>query len=403
MKKQILCLLMALILCLPAYAETAAPQSEIDALNARIAELEAQVADLQAQLAEYQPAYDPDADVITFDGGSVKLGVAMEQYEEMAALYEEFGMSAAEYADELKSSILDNLAEDAILLAKAKELGVYENTPEQQAAAEEEARLSYEANMSYYMAYFTDESLAEDEIRAHTADYMASQGITYEGMLEDTLRMQWNDRLYGAVTADIAITEDDLTELYENGLSDAMALYADDPEMFEYDSVSGELIFYRPEGYREVQYLLLPFSDEEYAMKDSAEQLQSLSDRYEDVINRAQNGEDLIALAEEIGSYDSGVLPVCETSTMMGDVFRDAALSLSAEGLDQTSLPVIDVDGAWIIRNMGEIEPGEVPYDEMRDILSEAALESARLDFFYTQIETWMNEANLVLHPELIP
>ena len=400
MKKTLLCLLLTLALALPALAETADPQAEIDALNARIAELEATVADLEAQLAEYEPAYDPDADVITFDGGSVKLADAIAYYDEMAAIYDMFGMSADDYAEELKLDVLANLAEDAILMLKAQELNVYESSAEELAAAEAEAQESYDATVSYYMTFFIDDETGEDDARAMAEEYLAEEGMTYESILADSIDTLWRDRLYDAVTADVTITEEDVRALYDSGLEIAKTSYAEDASTFEYDYVNGELIFYCPEGYREVEYLLLPCNDEEFEKGDLDEILANVPARYQDAIDRANSGESLTDIALDLGLYDYGTLVISATSELTEESFRDAAMALE---MGAVSEPIANAEGVWLIRYTADITPGEVSYESLQQALTESAEDSTKSDIYYEQVEAWLEEANIVSHPEMIP
>ena len=413
MKKTFLCLLLALCLCLPAVAETYTVDEFIlrfgEVLFERIEERLANYDPSAAQTGiepldepepETAPAieYNPDAEVITFNGGSIKLSEVMDEYRELVALYEEFDMLDDETLDYIKNDALSLRAERAILEMKAKELGVYESTPEELAAAEEEAQYWYEDNLSYYMSLVDDGSMSEDELRVAAEELMAEEGITYEGILDDTLYMLWSDRLYNAVTADVTVSEALVQEMYEIGVSDAMEMYADDPEMFEYDYSYG-VVFYRPDGFREVEYMQLPYSYEEYDMSDE-DKLASLNERYGDIIARAQDGEDILSLVSEFDCYDFGKLPVCENSAMMGEIFTEAAMAL-AEG--ETSQPILDESGAWIIRCLGNIEPGAVPMEEIHDALAEIVLESGKSEEYYLLTQQWMEEADVQTYPELIP
>lgn len=415
MKKTFLCLLLTVCLCLPAVAETYTVDEFIlrfgevlfERIEERLANYDPSAAqtgaaplDEPAPEPETAPAieYNPDAEVITFNGGSIKLSEVMGEYRELVALYEEFDMLDDETLDYIKNDVLSLRAERAILEMKAKELGVYESTPEELAAAEEEAQYWYEDNLSYYMSLVDDGSMSEDELRAAAEELMAEEGITYEGILDDTLYMLWSDRLYEAVTANVTVSEAMVLEMYEIGVSDAMEMYADDPEMFEYDYSYG-VVFYRPEGFREVEYMQLPYSYEEYDMSDE-DKLASLNERYGDIIARAQDGEDILSLVSEFDCYDFGTLPVCENSTMMGEIFTEAAMAL-AEG--ETSQPILDESGAWIIRNIGNIEPGAVPMEEIHDALAEIVLESGKSEEYYLLTQEWMEEADVQTYPELIP
>lgn len=400
MKKTLICLLLAMILALPAMAEASDPQSDIDALNARIAELEATVAELEARLAEYEPIYDPQADVITFNSGSVKLADAIAYYDEMAAIYETFGMSTDDYADDLKTDVLANLAEDAVLTLKAQELNVYENSAEELAAAEAEAQESYDATVAYYMSFFTGDETTEANARVMAEEYLAEEGLTYESILADTVDALWRDRLFNAVTAEMTITEEDVRNLYDSGLENAKENYAADVSTFEYDYANGEIIFYCPEGYREVEYMLLPCTDEEFTNGDPEEILTNVSARYSDIIDRANSGESLIDLALEMDLYDYGTLAMNDTTQLTEENFRSAAMALE---MGAVSEPIANAEGVWLIRYTQDITPGDIPYEQLKDVLSESAAESARSDYYYAQVEQWLEEANIITHPEMIP
>ena len=425
-KRQLLALLLALSLLIPAaLAEEAAPadpQAEIDALNARIAELEATVDDLEARLAEYeapQGEYAPDSAVVTFDGGSVPLSAAQEKYRQRAAYYEAIDIDEADYADDLKQDVLQNLAEDAILAMKAQEMGVYDLTDADRAEAEADARETYEANVEYYLSYFYDESLSEEDIRRQTEEYLAGEGVSYEDILTDCLSSVWKQRLFDAVTQDVTVTEEDIRAMYDEGLSNAMETYLSDPEMFEYDYAYGDLIYYHPEGYRRIDFVQLSFTDDEatlasdlineisvtdedgrFALEAELDELyEALSARYADLISRAAAGEDLEALAQEFHLDECASLPVTENSTTLSEEFCAAAMALSA---GQTSEPVRNDFGLWIMRYISDIPPGEVPYEEMHDLLSESALDAARRELYFNTVDQWIEDANIVIHPEML-
>lgn len=397
MIKRIFLCLLALLMTVPALAESD-PQQEIDALNARIAELEATVADLQTRLAVYEPVeVDPEAAIITFNGGSVRQADAQAAYDELAALYDEFDMDKADYHDIVVEDVLANLAEDAVLMAKAVELNVMESTPEQIAAAEEDARSSYEATLAYYLPYFQDDTLTDEEVLASAEAYLASEGLTFEMVYEDLLSSLWRDRLYETATADVVVTEETVRALYDSSLAEDKEMYTD-PAMYEYDTFAGEIILYHPEGYREVEYLFLPFTDDEYSMEDSAASFDSALARYEDLLARAHNGEDLMVLAEDAGLYDYGSAVVCAEAGLLPQAFCDAAMESNLNDVSS----VADEDGVWVLRYVGDVTPGEVAYEDVHDLMAEAAAETAKQEVYFALVEQWLEEANIITHPEML-
>lgn len=395
MFKRTLLVLLALLFALPAMAE---PQTDTDALNARIAELEAMVADLEARLAVYEPAAaDPDADIITFNGGSVKQAQAQAAYDELAALYDEFGMEKSEYHDIIVEDVLAGLAEDAVLMAKAQQLGIYENTPEQIAAAEADAMAEYESTVEYYLPYFQAEGMTEAEVREATVQYLADEGLTAEVLVQETVSILWRNRLMETVTEGVSATEADVRAMYDDGVTAAKEAYAD-RMTFEFDYVSAEIIYWQPEGYREMEFMLLPWNDEELATEDLSARTDMLRQRYSSIWDRAFAGSSLTELAEEAQLYDYGTLAVSAEPHMMSQAVCDAAMALE---MNHTTYAA-DADGVWVLRYVADIPAGEVPYEMLQTVLTESAHESARADAYYTQVETWLAEAEIVLHPELL-
>ena len=132
-----------------------------------------------AQSASFADAYDPDAIAAEFDGGTVTVGEAAEEYQMIASYYEMLGMDIQQYAEETKREILNGLVEEKLLESKAKEYGVYELSDERRAALEEQVRQEYEENLSYYMAFRSEEGKSEEEVRSETEAYLQENGLSY--------------------------------------------------------------------------------------------------------------------------------------------------------------------------------------------------------------------------------
>ena len=60
----------------------------------------------------------------------------------------------------------------------------------------------------------------------------------------------WRDRLYEAVTADFAVTDEQLRAYYDEACATAELTYTADPQSYETDRLNGETVFWNPEGYR---------------------------------------------------------------------------------------------------------------------------------------------------------
>lgn len=384
-------------------------QVRVSALNARIAELEAALQAQQTPEETVQADSNVNLDAIAaeFDGGVVTVAEAIEEYNMIAAYYEMMGMDEADYAENAKITVLDGLIEGKILENKAREAGVYELTAEQQAEIEARVQAEYEDNINYYMAFRFDESKTDEQVREETITYLNENGYSYESMLEDARQNAWQDQLYTHITRDMAVTDEQMREFYESQITSAELTYSADFSAYEMDSLGGGIVVWHPEGVREVQAILVSFSDDqavEYLTLQAAiengdsTQLDALEALYnalepkaQEALERAAAGEDFQALMAEYG--DAGFSCVSEQSTLCGDAFRDAAMALANPG-DISGLVQTD-GGLCIIRYVGDVPAGRVAYEDVRDELLvnyEAELKSS---LYNATVVGWLQEANV--------
>lgn len=386
-------------------------QVRIAKLNAHIRELENQIAMMQP--AEPAPAYaDADMNAIAaeFNGGVVTVGEAIEEYNMIAAYYEMMGMSEEEYAESAKITVLDGLIEEKVLEAKAREAGVYELSEQQKNEIAQRVQAEYEDNIQYYMAFRSEEGKSEEEAREETIAYLNENGYSYEKMLADAQQNAWRDRLYEYVTKDMAVTEDQLREFYNSQVTSEELGYSADFFLYEMESQGSRAVLWHPEGVRSVQAIMVGFDADqgvEYLTLQAAieggdssklSELEALYDglepRAQEALNRALAGEDFEVLMAEYG--DAGITNVSAQSTMCGDAFRDAAMALAKPG-DISGLVQTD-GGICIIRYAGDVTPGQVPFEQVRDELLtnyEAELKSSQYNATVVQ---WVMEANAQYH-----
>ena len=143
MRKKLLAMLLALaLLCAPALAE----EERIAELEARVAELEAENAELRELLSQEESARLLAA---RFDGGVITVSEAKAEYDYLAYYYEQLGMDPDDHEDTIKNEVLSNLTEDAILIQKAQELGVYEPSAEEAAEIDARAQASLDEMVDY--------------------------------------------------------------------------------------------------------------------------------------------------------------------------------------------------------------------------------------------------------------
>ena len=247
-----------------AVEETAeeAPLTEADK-DARIAELEAQVAELQAQV----DAYHLKEIVASFDGGEVPLEEAEVFYENSANQYAQMGIDVVAYGMDgaLREVVVNTLAEEAIVLYMADQLGLG-LTEEQQTQFAADAQSTYEGLVdSYYQTYLTGSD--EEEGLATAAQALNDMGYDYDYYYNALVDNQLITNVYDYVTRDVAVSEEEIEAAYDENVAADEANYAD-PYQFENAFMNGTTIYYTPEGYRNVKHILFKFDDEQAARYD---------------------------------------------------------------------------------------------------------------------------------------
>lgn len=448
--KRFFCALMCavLIVCTPV---TLAEEDK----DARIAELEAQVAELEAQVA----AYHLKEIVASFDGGEVSVEEAQAQYEYMVSIYAQYGIDVAAYGleDSVRQEVVATLAENAIVLHMAEQLGLG-LTEDQETQFATEATQGYESTVEmYYQSYFADQYEDESEGRTAAAQYLNEQGYTYESTLKSLRETQLATNVYDYITADVTVTEEEVKAAYDEYVAADQSTYEESAYQFESAYSNGSDIYYTPEGYRVVKHILFQFDDEQSAQyeelcaqldaldaelaeatatdetaadetateeaapraaeeieADIAEAQAQLDALYQQLIPEAEaaaarfeSGEDIEALIAELnddtGMPETGyaVSETADVSTQMWDpAFTEGALSIEEVG--GLSEPVLGTYGVHLIYYAGDLTPGATPYEDVRADVEALALSEKVNQTYADQIAAWEEELNLQLYPEHI-
>ena len=205
-------------------------------------------------------------------------GEAMELYNYYADVYASFyGASDEEFEQQLKQDILDLLVQDAVLRAKAEELGLTTLTEEEQAQAQEDADTEYNDTLESLTESFKTDDNTEEEARQEALDYMESEGYSEEQALDNATSQIVQDKLRASVTDSVTVSEEDLQTAYDDLVAQQQASYDSDVSQYEYDVMNNELIAYVPEGFRAVKHILIKFTDEQIsALSDLDTQLQDV-------------------------------------------------------------------------------------------------------------------------------
>ena len=83
---------------------------------------------------------------------------------------------------------------------------------------------------------------------------------------------------------------------------------------------------------------------------------------------------------------------------MYGDAVRDAAMALTSVG-DLSGLVECD-EGVCILRYAGDVAPGAVPYEEVKDSLRANYEEEIKFSQYNATVSQWMEAANIQYHTD---
>lgn len=458
--KKIAALILALAMCL-ASAGALAEETDTDAyiaeLEAQVAELEAQVAERDAYIADLEHQLEATGYVAEFDGGHVTVEEAMSQYEYVEYMYSSYGYSMDGYEDYIKQDIATSLLQRAVVEYKAAELGL--DTPAEEESAELEAAVQENLDMyvENYRSGFESDEKTEDEIVADTLAYLEENGVSYDTLYAQELSYYVSDAVYAYVVADVDIDESAVLALYNQYIADDMANYAA-PYYYESAVMSGAIIYWHPEGYRNVRQVLVAFDDDQSARyADITGRIDALEAELEAVQNpaetetaaetegdAAETGEprsveeiqadldaanaELDALYAELEPTSSEVVSkfgegvsideliatyggdsdsinndgttntyvVSAQSTSYDPAFVEASMSVSEIG--GLSEPTRGMYGLYIVYYDSDVTAGAVDYEAAYDELYAEALETARADAYNAQVEAWCEELNAVFY-----
>lgn len=387
----------------------------------RVSKLNKRVQALEAANTPVEPAApaitveNPDAIAAEFNGGVVTAQEAAEEYALLASYYEMIGVPESEYAEDAKYTVLDGLVERKILEMKAQEAGVYELSPEQEAAIEERVRTEYDDTVSYYMTFRMDGSKSEQEVRDETIAYLNENGYSYDTMLAQARTDAWQQGLFEYVTADLQVSDEQLFAFYEEQAASAELTYSADFSAYEMDSDGGKIMLWNPEGVRRVQYIMVPFNEEqsiEYLSLQDARmtgdpaKLEALDAVYasleptaQAVLDRVNAGESFDALVQEIGGSIGNGACVSAQSTLYGDAFRDAAMALAKPG-DVSGL--VRVEGGYcILRYVEDVPAGRVPFEDVKDELLVNYEAELKFSYYNATVMQWIADADVHYYPEV--
>jgi parvulin-like peptidyl-prolyl isomerase len=130
-----------------------------------------------------------------------------------------------------------------------------------------------------------------------------------------------------------------------------------------------------------------------------AASMEKLRPKLDEIQAKITAGEDFEKLIEAYGEDDgmkteptkTNGYYVSENSQMWDDAFTTAAMALQKVG--DVSQPVLSQSGVHIIKYIGDVTPGPVPLETIKDVIRDQALEQAKSDLYDQTVNGWVAAA----------
>ena len=189
-------------------------------------------------------------------------------YDEMAQLYALYGIEAPVYTDEdIRNEALNTLAMQAVVLDKANQMGLDVLTASEKA----EVSARTDASMAEYRAsaeamLTLPEDATEAEKNAAVDQLLAESGITRASVYKAECQAFIIEKTEAWAVSGVTVSEEEFTVAFNEQVETDKASMADDPTYYGLTILNGQEPLYAPAGYREVEWILLDYTDEDMAV-----------------------------------------------------------------------------------------------------------------------------------------
>ena len=356
-----------------------------------------------------------------FEGGQVLSTEVIPEYNDRLTALIFSGQSAEDVSADTLSAVLKKLAGDKLIALRAAELGLTELNDDDLARISQQAAANYETLLDDYVTL----SENPDETRETAARQMAEEsGVTLESVTEALKQSWWTQKYFEYIVKDVTVTDDDVQACYDALLDRQRKDFAAYPEDFEFAHTDGELIVYRPEGYRAVRDILIPFTPEDrQAVATLAEQLEEgaageetqapIDALYAELEVTAQEAQDKLNAGQSFSELmdEYGCSPALKEEPLRSEGYyiRPTSFVNSLEYVEggmmleqpgQVSSPLRSPDGLHLVEYIADVVPGDVPLADVRDATRAAALKQKQNEYYEQQRDALLEAAQVKYYPE---
>ena len=358
--------------------------------------------------------------VAEFQGGQLLSSEVIPEYNDQLTSQIFSGHSADEVAEETLNRVLKKLTGDKLIAQRATELGLTELDEADLTQIRQQAAANYETQLADYVAFSDDPG----ETRESAAKKLEAEGVTLESVVESLKQSWWSQKYFEHIVKDVTVTDGEVQACYDALLTAQKDEYTAYPEDFEYAHTNGDLVVFRPEGFRAVRDILIPFSAEDAAVvatlteqvelgeadDNAREQIdamyETLNDKVKEVQDKLAAGEAFESLMDEYSCSPalkeeplrSEGFYITANSFVNSTEYVEGSMMLEQPG--QVSAPLRSAFGVHLVQYIGDVTPGEVPLADVADAVREEALKQKRDAYYDQQRQAMLEEANVKYYPE---
>ena len=369
------------------------------------------------------------------------------QYQYYNQLYSQYGMGDIypTDADTVIQEVADNYVSTLVARQKAREMGMYDFNEEEQADIQEKAKESYDSYLSQVASnYLTDSTLEGDALTAAAEAYIAEHGMsTLDDFVKDAENEAALDKLETLITADVTVSDEEVTASLNEKAEAAKAQYETNPDAYG-TAVNGKsTVYYAPAGYRMVRHILINVTeDERTAILEARSALTTAENNVKnaaedadmDALNAAvaeaqqkldevkapalaavkEKADEVYALATAEGADFTALIAEYSGDPAMPEggyalregygefvaEFTNGAMALEKVG--DVSEPIATDYGYHIIRYDADVEEGVVDTEAVRDSIRDTLLTSKKNEKSSEALQSWVDAANVKMYLEKV-
>lgn len=361
--------------------------------------------------------------VAKVNGTTIKKG----DYDDYVSYYlSMYGIDSSDTSNEelvssIKTSVLEMLIEEQLVLQQADEEGLTRDNEEIKKKAEETVATQKENLLSYATAQAESEKESDDSIdvdkRAQEIldEYYENQGLTEEILLQQACDSARYDMMYEKTIGDQTPDDAAIEQKYKSLQAEQKTQFTETPSDFV--SATGP-IAWNPAGYRYVKHILIAFdeeiqdelaeleqseeeADQEKWSTRSQEEAKKLQSKVDEILKKLDGGESFDDLIQEYSDDTNGKADedIVKNGMLAGDgvnlvePFLKGAMALKKVG--DVSDPVVSSYGVHLIQYFSDLKEGAVPLADIKQEISDTLKEENETAAWTEAIEAWKEKAEI--------